>query len=121
MTINRYRASSLKAAIEKARADLGPEAKVIHVRQLDEESDGNGGENVEIIAAIDSERDAEVSTSGEHQPKTGKRRSSFVPRRSSSGIRHPAWSVQHRASSVDYPESAYRLASRQKESLDASA
>ena len=34
MLINRYRAKSLKAAIEKAKTDMGPDAKIIHVRQL---------------------------------------------------------------------------------------
>ncbi len=51
MIINRYRANSLKSAIEKANAEMGPEAKVLHVRQLN--ADGNRG--VEIIAVVDDD------------------------------------------------------------------
>ena len=40
MTINRYRANSLKGAIDKARADLGPEAKVLYVKQTPSSSVG---------------------------------------------------------------------------------
>ena len=70
MKINRYRAKNLKTAIDKARTDLGPEAKVIHVRQLDKGSDPddqsqNGAEStIEIIAAIDDESYAETGISG---------------------------------------------------------
>lgn len=66
MTINRYRANSLKAAIDKARAELGPEAKIIHVRQLDayaatgtRSSDPND-EKIEIVAAIDDKKDGDI-------------------------------------------------------------
>ena len=55
MIINRYRSNSLKSAIEKAKADLGADAKVIHVRQLDNDAISNNGENIEIIAAIDED------------------------------------------------------------------
>ena len=57
MTITRYRAKSLKAAISRARADIGPEARVIHVRQLEE-----GNERVEIIAAVDGVEDTGLET-----------------------------------------------------------
>ncbi len=61
MIINRYRASSLKAAIEKANAELGSEAKILHVRQLsanNSSSDRNTPfppERIEIIAVVDDD------------------------------------------------------------------
>lgn len=59
MIINRYRANNLKAAIEKANAEMGPEAKVLHVRQLNaNNSIGNRNEiseRVEIIAVVDDD------------------------------------------------------------------
>lgn len=67
MKISRYRAKSLKAAIDKARTDLGSEAKVIHVRQLDNtlSSGVNSSsfieDKVEIIAAIDDNTDGNDS------------------------------------------------------------
>ncbi len=60
MTINKYRAKTLKAAIDKARAELGLEAKVLHVKQL-EGTSPNGGE-IEILAAIDDDVDAKPSS-----------------------------------------------------------
>jgi len=53
MTINRYRAKSLKAAIQKAKTDLGVDAKMIHLRQLDDCED-----KIEIIAIVDDDVDA---------------------------------------------------------------
>ena len=58
MMINRYRANSLKAAMDKAFAELGPDAKILHVRQLDgyefgSEHDSQSSERVEIIAVVD--------------------------------------------------------------------
>ncbi len=95
MTINKYYADTLKAAIDKARADLGPEAKVVHVRQLDKysahgvkSSDPNGGK-IEIIAAIDDEEgidSSETSTKDEKNtkrqaqlPKSSKQSSGYIP------------------------------------------
>ena len=67
MTINKYRGNNLRTAISKARAELGPEAKIIHVRQLDKysvpgarSSDPND-EKIEIIVAADGERSTESS------------------------------------------------------------
>lgn len=54
MTINRYRANSLKAAIEMANAELGPNAKILHVKQIRNE-DGQTGKLVEIIVAVDDQ------------------------------------------------------------------
>ncbi|MBD3184796.1 flagellar biosynthesis protein FlhF, partial [Candidatus Poribacteria bacterium] len=59
MIINRYRANSLKSAIEKAKADLGSDAKVIHVRQLEKASAHDIPENIEIIAAVDNDDEME--------------------------------------------------------------
>ena len=84
MTINKYRANSLKAAIDKARIELGPEAKVVHVRQLDKyaapgmESSGSDSEKIEIIAAIDDEEEDEPAMdekNTERQPQ----RSEYIP------------------------------------------
>jgi len=50
MLINKYRAKDLKTAIQKAKEDLGPEASMIHLRELD-----NCEEKIEIIATIDDE------------------------------------------------------------------
>ncbi len=60
MTINRYRAKSLKAAIQKAKTDLGLDAKMIHLRQLDGCED-----KVEIIAVVDEDVDLRRET-GDH-------------------------------------------------------
>ncbi len=57
MTINRYRAKSLKAAIQKAKTDLGLDAKMIHLRQLDGCED-----KVEIIAVVDEDVDLRRET-----------------------------------------------------------
>ena len=84
MTINKYRANSLKAAIDKARADLGPEAKVVHVRQLDKasvpgmESSDSDAEKIEIIAAIDDEEEIESSMDGENIERQTQR-SEYIP------------------------------------------
>ena len=84
MTINKYRANSLKAAIDKARADLGPEAKVVHVRQLDKaavpgmESPDSDAEKIEIIAAIDDEEEIESSMDGENIERQTQR-SEYIP------------------------------------------
>ena len=53
MTINRYRAKSLKAAIQKAKTDLGVDAKMIHLRQLE-----NCEDKIEIIAVVDDDTGA---------------------------------------------------------------
>ncbi len=59
MIINRYRANSLKSAIEKANAEMGPEAKILHVRQLNARNssfDRNStSERIEIIAVVDDD------------------------------------------------------------------
>jgi flagellar biosynthesis protein FlhF len=58
MTINRYRANNLKSAMDKAFAEMGPDAKILQVRQLDKyssEFDGQSSERVEIIAVIDGD------------------------------------------------------------------
>lgn len=92
MTINKYHANTLKAAIDKARADLGPEAKVVHVRQLDKYSepgvklsDPDGGK-IEIIAAIDDEEETDSSETfsggGENPERQTQRRK---PSKQSSG------------------------------------
>lgn len=66
MKINRYRGKNLRTAIDKARSDLGPEAKVIHVRQLDvgsptaRKNKEEVGDKIEIIAAIDEEEYEDV-------------------------------------------------------------
>jgi len=71
MIINKYRANSLKAAIDKARSELGLNARVIHVRQLDKysapgtKSSNPNAEKIEIIMASDEEN----SESSEH-PET---------------------------------------------------
>ena len=71
MTINKYRANNLRAAISKARAELGPEARVIHVRQLDgysapgAKSSDPDEERIEIIVATDGEGNTESSTDPE--------------------------------------------------------
>lgn len=54
MKINRYRANSLKSAMEKAIAELGPEAKILQVKKIDGFS-GDRPEQIEIIAAVDDE------------------------------------------------------------------
>jgi len=85
MKINRYQAKNLRTAIDKARADLGPEAKVIHVRQVgdgspnarrnsdqafDKSLNNKGNQEnteaetgVEIIAAIDDDKYDEAEAS----------------------------------------------------------
>lgn len=59
MIINRYRANSIKLAIEKVNAEMGPEAKILHVRQLNasnSNSDRNStSERIEIIAVVDDD------------------------------------------------------------------
>ncbi|MGQ9607698.1 MAG: flagellar biosynthesis protein FlhF [bacterium] len=55
MIINRYRANNLKAAIEKANAEMGPEAKVLHVRQLNSNNGTVNRGGVEIIAVVDED------------------------------------------------------------------
>ncbi|MDQ1329550.1 MAG: Flagellar biosynthesis protein FlhF [Candidatus Poribacteria bacterium] len=58
MTINRYRANNLKSAMDKAFVEMGPDAKILEVRQLDKyssESNGQSSELVEIIAVIDDD------------------------------------------------------------------
>lgn len=61
MIINKYRANSLKAAIDKARSELGLDARIIHVRQLDKysapgaKSSNPNAEKIEIIVASDEE------------------------------------------------------------------
>lgn len=54
MKINRYRANSLKSAMEKAIAELGPEAKILQVKKIDGFS-SDRPEQVEIIAVVDDE------------------------------------------------------------------
>ncbi|MGB9595998.1 MAG: flagellar biosynthesis protein FlhF [Candidatus Poribacteria bacterium] len=54
MKINRYRANSLKSAMEKAIAELGPEAKILQVKKIDGLSNDRL-EQVEIIAVVDDE------------------------------------------------------------------
>ena len=58
MTINRYRANNLKSAMDKAFVEMGPDAKILQVRQLDKyssEPNGQSSELVEIIAVIDDD------------------------------------------------------------------
>ncbi len=62
MTINRYRANSLKSAIDKATAEMGPDAKILNVRKLDSHASGDGSyskpkksEIIEIIAVVDDD------------------------------------------------------------------
>ena len=81
MVINRYKANSLKAAIEKAKADLGPEAKVIHVRQLSKSALSKNGENVEIIAATDNDQNAEALSSDDRNSKDDDGTSLFMVQR----------------------------------------
>ncbi len=79
MTINRYRGNNLRTAISKARAELGPEARVIHVRQLDgysapgAKSSDPDEERIEIIVATDGEENTEPwkdpEASAEHAMK----------------------------------------------------
>lgn len=59
MTINRYRGNSLKSALEKATAEMGPDAKILHVRKLNDFTPNNSGygnaktpEMIEIIAVV---------------------------------------------------------------------
>jgi flagellar biosynthesis protein FlhF len=54
MTINRYRANSLKSAMEKATAELGPEAKILQVKKIEGFSNDRP-EQVEIIAVVDED------------------------------------------------------------------
>jgi len=99
MTINRYRANSLKAAIDKARADLGPEAKVLHVKQLS--GDSKLSEKIEIIAAVDDETAYETQAlesprtrgSGADAPEQGNE----VPASTGAPLQHPS----KPASSID--------------------
>jgi len=68
MTINRYRANSLKSAMDKAFAEMGPDAKILQVRQLDKYSDEHDKQSldrVEIIAVID----CELPTSEQNESK----------------------------------------------------
>jgi flagellar biosynthesis protein FlhF len=62
MTINRYRAKSLKAAIQKAKTDLGVDAKMIHLRQLE-----NCEDKVEIIAVMDENVNAPETQDARHK------------------------------------------------------
>jgi flagellar biosynthesis protein FlhF len=55
MTINRYKANNLKSAIDKATSEMGPDAKILHVRKLDESTGGKSSEMVEIIAVVDED------------------------------------------------------------------
>lgn len=54
MTINRYRANSLKSAMGKATEELGPDAKILQVKKIDGFS-SNRPEQVEIIAVVDED------------------------------------------------------------------
>jgi len=66
MTINRYRANSLKSAMEKAIAELGPEAKILQVKKIEGFS-GDRPEQVEIIAVVDDENKKDKITRYENR------------------------------------------------------
>jgi len=58
MIINKYRAKNLKEAMQKAKEDLGPDARMIHLTELK-----NCEEKIEIIAAVDyDEIESEAQT-----------------------------------------------------------
>ena len=58
MQIKRYYGKSVHAALEKAKAELGPDAILLHTRTL--KSSILGGSTVEVIVAVDREAPSEI-------------------------------------------------------------
>jgi len=58
MQIKRYYGKSVHAALEKAKAELGPDAILLHTRTL--KSSVLGGSTVEVIVAVDREAPSEI-------------------------------------------------------------
>lgn len=70
MQIKRYYGKSVHAALEKAKAELGPDAVLLHTRTL--KSGLLGGSTVEVIVAVDREAPSKIDEMiGDEKEETG--------------------------------------------------